>query len=86
MAVIILPDAQEDFLSLQEFMLDKWSGTEWLKAERRAPVVYTANQAKSEEAYRAMSIAIADADRAKALPPVGTLISWGYQLPDANQE
>lgn len=33
MAVIILPDAQEDLLSLQEYMLDKWSETEWLKAE-----------------------------------------------------
>lgn len=33
MAVIILPDAQEDLLSLQEYMLDKWSATEWLKAE-----------------------------------------------------
>jgi len=33
MAVIILPDAQEDLLSLQEYMLDKWSETEWRKAE-----------------------------------------------------
>ncbi|WP_211460824.1 type II toxin-antitoxin system RelE/ParE family toxin [Collimonas silvisoli] len=33
MAVIILPDAQEDLLSLQEYMLDKWGEAEWLKAE-----------------------------------------------------
>lgn len=33
MAVIILPDAQEDLLALQEYMLGKWSETDWLKAE-----------------------------------------------------
>jgi toxin ParE1/3/4 len=33
MAIIILPDAQEDLLSLQEYMLDKWGEVEWLKAE-----------------------------------------------------
>jgi toxin ParE1/3/4 len=33
MAVIILPDAQEDLLSLQEYMLDKWGEIAWLKAE-----------------------------------------------------
>lgn len=33
MAVFILPDAQEDLLSLQEYMLDKWSESDWLKAE-----------------------------------------------------
>lgn len=33
MAVIILPDAQDDLLSLQEYMLDKWSEADWLKAE-----------------------------------------------------
>ncbi len=33
MAVIILPDAQEDLLSLQEYMLDKWGEADWLKAE-----------------------------------------------------
>ncbi|MDB5989935.1 MAG: plasmid stabilization system protein [Herbaspirillum sp.] len=33
MAVIILPDAQEDLLSLQEYMLDKRGEIEWLKAE-----------------------------------------------------
>lgn len=33
MAVIILPDAQDDLLSLQEYMLDKWSETSWLEAE-----------------------------------------------------
>ena len=33
MAIFILPDAQEDLLSLQEYMLDKWSETYWLRAE-----------------------------------------------------
>lgn len=33
MAIFILPDAQEDLLSLQEYMLDKWSASDWLKAE-----------------------------------------------------
>lgn len=33
MAIIILPDAQEDLLSLQEYMLDKWSEMDWLNAE-----------------------------------------------------
>ena len=33
MAIIILPDAQEDLLLLQEYMLDKWSETDWLNAE-----------------------------------------------------
>jgi len=33
MAVIILPDAQDDLFSLQEYMLDKWSEADWLKAE-----------------------------------------------------
>ena len=33
MAVVILPDAQDDLLSLQEYMLDKWGEIEWLKAE-----------------------------------------------------
>ena len=33
MAVIILPDAQEDLLSLQEYMLEKWDEATWLKAE-----------------------------------------------------
>lgn len=33
MAIIILPDAQEDLFSLQEYMLDKWSETDWLNAE-----------------------------------------------------
>jgi toxin ParE1/3/4 len=32
-AIFILPDAQEDLLSLQEYMLDKWSASDWLKAE-----------------------------------------------------
>jgi plasmid stabilization system protein ParE len=33
MAVFILPDAQEDLLSLQEYMQGKWSEADWLKAE-----------------------------------------------------
>lgn len=33
MAVIILPDAQDDLLWLQKYMLDKWSEASWLKAE-----------------------------------------------------
>ncbi|WP_198083723.1 type II toxin-antitoxin system RelE/ParE family toxin [Variovorax sp. E3] len=33
MALFILPDAQKDLLSLQEYMLDKWSESDWLKAE-----------------------------------------------------
>ena len=33
MAIIILPDAQEDLLSLQEYMLNKWREADCLKAE-----------------------------------------------------
>jgi plasmid stabilization system protein ParE len=33
MAVVILPDAQDDLLSLQEYMLDQSGEGEWLKAE-----------------------------------------------------
>jgi toxin ParE1/3/4 len=33
MAVFILPDAQADLLSLQDYMLDKWGEVEWLNAE-----------------------------------------------------
>lgn len=33
MTVVILPDAQDDLLSLQEYMLDQWGEIEWLKAE-----------------------------------------------------
>ena len=33
MAVIILPDAQQDLLSLQAYMLDRWSEADWLTAE-----------------------------------------------------
>lgn len=33
MAVFILPDAQDDLLSLQEYMLDRWSEGDWLRAE-----------------------------------------------------
>lgn len=33
MAVIVLPDAQNDLISLQDYMLDKWSEADWLRAE-----------------------------------------------------
>ncbi|WP_326540232.1 type II toxin-antitoxin system RelE/ParE family toxin [Pseudorhodoferax sp.] len=33
MTIVILPDAQDDLLSLQEYMLAKWSEPDWLKAE-----------------------------------------------------
>ena len=33
MAIVILPSAQEDLLWLQEYMLDKWSELDWIKAE-----------------------------------------------------
>ncbi len=33
MAIIILPDAQDDLLVLQEYMLNKWSDADWLTAE-----------------------------------------------------
>ncbi len=33
MALFILPDAQDDLLWLQEYMLNKWSEADWLKAE-----------------------------------------------------
>lgn len=33
MSIIILPDAQDDLLALQEYMLNKWSETDWLNAE-----------------------------------------------------
>ena len=33
MAIIILPDAQEDLLSLQEYLLDRWRESDWLTAE-----------------------------------------------------
>lgn len=33
MAVIILPDAQDDLLSLQAYMLGKWDELAWIKAE-----------------------------------------------------
>jgi toxin ParE1/3/4 len=33
MAIFILPDAQEDLLSLQEYMLNNWSEADWLNAE-----------------------------------------------------
>ncbi|MDQ0072512.1 hypothetical protein J2W34_004317 [Variovorax boronicumulans] len=33
MGIFVLPDAQEDLLSLQEYMLDKWRELDGLKAE-----------------------------------------------------
>ena len=33
MSIFILPDAQDDLLALQEYMLDQWSESDWLKAE-----------------------------------------------------
>ena len=33
MAVVILPDAQDDLLLLQEYMLDRWGEIAWLKDE-----------------------------------------------------
>lgn len=33
MAIFILPDAQADLLSLQDYMLDKWDEVAWLNAE-----------------------------------------------------
>lgn len=33
MAVIILPDAQQDLLLLQDYMLDKWGEDKWSSAE-----------------------------------------------------
>ncbi|MBS0308330.1 MAG: type II toxin-antitoxin system RelE/ParE family toxin [Proteobacteria bacterium] len=33
MTIFILPDAQEDLLSLQEYMLSQWSESDWVKAE-----------------------------------------------------
>ena len=33
MTVVILPDAQDDLLLLQEYMLDRWGEIAWLKAE-----------------------------------------------------
>jgi toxin ParE1/3/4 len=33
MTIVILPDAQDDLLSLQAYMLDQWGAADWLKAE-----------------------------------------------------
>ena len=33
MAIFILPHAQEDLLSLQEYMLDHWTESLWINAE-----------------------------------------------------
>ena len=33
MTVFILPAAQHDLLSLQDYMLDQWNEADWLKAE-----------------------------------------------------
>jgi plasmid stabilization system protein ParE len=32
-AIVVLAHAQHDLLSLQDYMLDRWSEVEWLKAE-----------------------------------------------------
>ena len=33
MAIVVLPDAQDDLLSLQAYMLERWSLNDWLAAE-----------------------------------------------------
>lgn len=33
MAVFILPGAQDDLLTLQDYMLSKWSAADWVRAE-----------------------------------------------------
>jgi plasmid stabilization system protein ParE len=33
MSIVILPDARDDLLSLQGYMLERWNKTLWLKAE-----------------------------------------------------
>ncbi len=33
MAIVILPDAQDDLLALQEYMLDQWGEPAWVAAE-----------------------------------------------------
>ena len=33
MSIIILPDAQQDLLSLQDYMLTRWTAELWLRAE-----------------------------------------------------
>ena len=33
MSIVILPDAKDDLLSLQNYMLDRWTEPLWLKAE-----------------------------------------------------
>jgi plasmid stabilization system protein ParE len=33
MAIVVLPDAQDDLLSLQAYMLERWSLSDWLAAE-----------------------------------------------------
>lgn len=33
MSIVILPDAQQDLLALQDYMLDRWTTDLWLKAE-----------------------------------------------------
>ncbi len=33
MSIVILPDAQQDLLSLQDYMLARWTAALWLKAE-----------------------------------------------------
>ena len=33
MAIVVLPDAQQDLLALQEYMLSHWSESDWFNAE-----------------------------------------------------
>ena len=33
MTIIVLPDAQQDLLALQDYMLDKWGESAWEQAE-----------------------------------------------------
>ena len=33
MSIVILPDAQHDLLTLQDYMLERWTPELWLKAE-----------------------------------------------------
>jgi len=51
MAVVILPDAQYDLLSLQEYMLDQWGEIEWLSLTillaRCRPLLYLAQHQAS---------------------------------------
>lgn len=33
MSIVILPDARDDLLALQNYMLDRWTASLWLKSE-----------------------------------------------------